>query len=213
MDICFIPGYACRGSIFDAVLKDFESAFAVDWPLEQLSQFKSHKDFCDWICAHYEKELQGCKALVGHSLGGGLAFYLSMRPQFKNVQVVLIDYFLNMPPPFFRNYCSEFTSPEILDAITDMMAKTKPFFNPEVLQSFVEYTPQLLVEREQLNGKKLKAIYGMRSSEDTSEVEKELVLPEEMKALLELHFIPKAAHFPTVERPQAFAKLLAQILA
>ena len=212
MEICFIPGYACRASIFDAVLKKLPSSFAIEWPLDELLEMDDHEVFCDWLCSRYERELSDCRALVGHSLGGGIAFYLSMRRQFKNVQVILVDYFLNTPPPFFRNYCCEHTPVGIHEDICQMMAKTKPYFNPAVLSSFEDYRPQLLARREQLNGLKLCAIYGMRSEGNWQRVEEALELSPEMKDYLDLHFIENAAHFPTVEQPEAFAELLTGLL-
>lgn len=212
MKICFIPGFACRATIFKSVLNYFEEPFCVDWSLDSLAEIDSMTALCDWTLKAYEIQLSESDAFVGHSLGGGVAFELSYLQQFRGKRVVLIDYFLTTPPFFFRNYCSEMTPQAVQEYVKAMLDANRPFFNREILNTVLGYSGKRLRDRETANGTRLAAIYGMRSENDPEQVENALELPPDMRALLDLSYIPASAHFPMIEQPKEFASTLKRVL-
>ncbi len=212
MKVCFIPGYACKGEIFEEMVSRIPNSFFVDYPLDQMPDINTMDKLCDLIVAGYKEQLAECSAIIGHSLGGGVAMQLSLRPEFQNVQIVILDYFLSFPPPFFRNYCSERTPSAIHEYAQGMIQDCKPFFNQDVLNSADEYNLEFLEKRHSINKKKLIGIYGMRSEENSEQVRKNLNYPENFERFLDLYFIKNSAHFPMLENPIDLELILREVI-
>lgn len=212
MKICFIPGFACRAEIFDSILNIFENSFCVDWHPESIREIKTMNQLCEWTLKTYESRLLEADVFVGHSLGGGVAFELSYLPEFRGKRVVLVDYFLAVPPHFFRNHCSEETPKVTHDQIKAMLDANRPFFDRNILETVAPYSPERLKERQTANGIKLSAIYGMRSENNVEKVERALELPASVRQYIELDFVPLTAHFPMIEQPKKFSDTLVRLL-
>lgn len=208
MKIAFFPGYACHSSIFGSMAKHFPGAFFYDYPLAKMSDVTNLKKLCDMIEEKHGSELQECQIFVGHSLGGGISMELSKREGFRHVKVVLLDYFLQFPPKFFRNYCSKETPEKTHTFVNKMLEQFKPKFNVQLMFSVTDYTVEKLSERHQINQRKILAIYGMRSQKDPEVVSKELGYPEEFYEYIDLEFVERSAHFPSLENPEAVAVLI-----
>ena len=212
MKFCFIPGYACKGEIFKEICSRIPDSFYVDYPLNKMSEIDTMDKLCALILETYKVQLDDCSAIIGHSLGGGVAMHLSLRPEFQNVQIVTLDYFLSFPPPFFRNYCSERTPDSIHEYVREMLQECKPLFNQGVVNSDDDYNLEYLEKRHSINKKKLIAIYGMRSEDSSEQVCKNLSYPAGFERFLDLYFIKDSAHFPMLENPSDLELILRDVL-
>ncbi|MCO4780949.1 MAG: hypothetical protein KC646_01390 [Candidatus Cloacimonetes bacterium] len=212
LKLCFIPGYACSGDIFSEISRLFPSSFIVDYPLSSMGKIDTMDKLCELVLQKYQDQLIDCDAIIGHSLGGGVAMQLSLSPKFKLKKIVLLDYFLDTPPPFFRNYCSDQTSSQIHQQVKTMLSSLKPHFNIAVTSSGDDYSYDFLKRRHQINQEKLIAIYGMRSEKDPMIVKKHLNYTNDFDRFIDFYFIEQSAHFPMLENPSDLHKLLLQTL-
>lgn len=208
MKIAFFPGYACHSSIFASMAEHFPEAFFYDYPLAKMSDVTTLTKLCDMVEEKHGEQLAQCEVFAGHSLGGGISMELSKREAFRHVKVVLLDYFLQFPPKFFRNYCSKETPEKTHTFVNKMLEQFKPKFNVQLMFSVTDYTVDRLQERHEANQKKILAIYGMRSQKDPEVVREELGYPPEFYDYIDLEFVERSAHFPSLENPEAVTSII-----
>lgn len=206
----FVPGYACRSDIWNAVRDEFDPAFEttlVDWPKPLAAGFGKVEDFSDWLSASYE--LNRYDFIAGHSMGGLVALQALAGLGQPKPKLILVESFLISPGPFFQNLVMPGTAPEVEAGIQQMLQQERDYYAPNLRQSLqnVDYTGQ--VTRLKTG---IAAIYGDRGSHNAERVQRELGWPEMLMQKVPVRFVQDACHFPMVENPAQTAAWIHQIL-
>jgi len=207
--VIFFPGYACTSKIWDETSKIFDNEKCivsfVDWPEKSLNNFTKIEDFSNWVEKEYDLK---DSILVGHSMGGLVAFNIAKRND-KIDKLILVESFLKTPNKFFQNLYLEGTSLKIKDKINTMLKKESKYYSKELGPKLKDL--DLTIELEEL-GLDVTAIYGQRESSSSVKVVKNLGLDEVYHKYLKIKTISKSSHFPMIENSEAFNKIILESL-
>jgi pimeloyl-ACP methyl ester carboxylesterase len=208
--LLFLPGYACRSSIWDplaALLKpDFESVL-LDWPNDSLSGFHRVEDFGAWLAAEPAVKDGGFSAVIGHSMGGLAALKLAQTVTVS--RVILCESFLTPPKNFFQNLVWGPKSNLIEQQVSAMVAEESPRYSSRLQKElkngrFVGWASAAKCE--------VSAVYGTRGSMDPVEVMDKLGWPDALFDKIRVALVDGCAHFPMLENPQAAADAIRESL-
>lgn len=202
------PGFACTSMLwrhFEEHCPDVEGCPVV-WP-EGLTTVSSAADH---LLARIEAT--DPDVVVGHSMGGVLALALAVEGRHDR-PMIIVDAFLNFPPPFFRNFVHENEALE---------AEVKAMLEPEkarrtALQAALQAweDPPDWIQACHATGAAF--IYGGRGAPDDATVIDHLGWPPGSAAGVPLAVLPRTSHMMMLERPAAFyarvRRLVAQLVA
>ncbi|MBU1418939.1 MAG: alpha/beta hydrolase [Proteobacteria bacterium] len=206
----FIPGYACTSQIWQSIHKEQDSiceATYVDWPTQMTPNFHHVDDFANWL--HGSMEIEKYSFIVGHSLGGLVAFRLAEIVKRVDPIIILIETFLAPGAPFFQNLLFNDATSAHTQVIPKMLNLEKVHYSPFLRERLrhVDIRKSVIEQKKQLY-----AFYGDRGCGSPDRVLNELQWSDDLKAYIEVTVIPDACHFPMAENPRATLKGLKSIL-
>jgi pimeloyl-ACP methyl ester carboxylesterase len=211
--ILMLPGFACRGWIWNEVRKNLGDDYevtAVDWPDRLTADFVTLGDFGDWLAAEYGRELSSCRTMVGHSMGGLIALLMASSGRTAAQKVILVESFLTAPSSFFRNIVAPGCPAEIRLRLQRMLDERWPHFSERLQTELKTADHQALLRNVNIP---VSAIYADRGSADRNTVMENLGWPDWIRARVQVEVVRNAGHFPMVENPDETAAILRRLLA
>ena len=205
--ILMLPGFACRGWIWDDVRLSLEGDYeiiVVDWPDRLTAGFAILNDFADWLAAEYPHELSSCRAMIGHSMGGLISLLMASSGRAAAEKVILVESYLAAPPPFFRNIVAPSCPEEIWLRLQCMLNEELPHFS-EALRAELKTANHEALLRDV--GIPVSAVYADRGMADRDRVMENLGWPDWIRTRVPVEVVRNAGHFPMVENSDETAAL------
>lgn len=205
-------GIKCRPWVWAPFLEQCaQGTFTVvDYPRSITSVCRSLAELTDWVDQTYLRS-GGFDRIVGHSMGGLLALKLAVSSEGIR-QTVLVDCFVRDTGPFFQNLLMPSAPAELRERLTAMLAEENEHYSASLKQELRE-TKEDFASYVARIPHAVHGIYGDRGEPDHVRTCKELQLPDEALARLQLDWVPNASHFPMLENPGAFAACMQRLSA
>lgn len=206
--ILLLPGYACHSNVWRQTVENFSEGCEfnwIDWPLELVSAFHRIFDYSQWLLKTYE--LKTFDVIVGHSMGGLVAFDLLRQTDLNHV--ISVETFFNQIDSLFRNVVTSQASENVICSIQNVFPYKMERFSKQ-LQASLKGDSYLDLLRS-VSHKKINLMYGSRNEQSRDNVLSKLMLSEIVDSE-SIHLIPHASHFPMIENTKGFNDCLKQII-
>lgn len=184
MRLLMLYGVNCTKKVWDYLntyLSEYEVDY-VEYPHEITQKAREVTDISEWVYENYHHQYY--EAVIGHSLGGIVAFY--------------------------RNLMTTEHMDEFGESITAMFQEERKYYTPELFESIqgeYDYT-NYLKEITQ----KVYAIYGDRNQAEYRDKVRDLNLSGEALEKIEVSFINNACHMIMIENPKQLYERIEAIL-
>ena len=206
--ILLLPGYACHSNVWRQTVENLREGCEfnrIDWPLELVSAFHCIYDYSQWLLNTYE--LKKFDVIVGHSMGGLVAFDLLRQTDLNHA--ISVETFFDQIDVLFRNIAASQASENVIRCIQDVFPYKMECFSKQ-LQANLKGDSYLDLLRS-VSHKKINLIYGSRNEKIRDNVLRKLKISEIVDLDL-IHLIPHSSHFPMIENTGEFNDCLKQII-
>ncbi len=208
----FLYGLNCQPWIWDEIKKDlteFEIDY-VEYPREITRQCKSVADLSKWVYETYLFDNQKYDFILGHSMGGIIALYLSSLPDVHFDKTIIVEAFLKPVEPFYRNLMTDANIVALGEKVFAMLKEEDGGYTNELKTSLKEnydYSEYLTSDTN------IYVIYGDRGNPEYQNLLCDLNLKNEQLGKINISFINNSCHLPMLENPNDLATRIKSILS
>lgn len=203
-------GVNCTKDIWNYInhyLRNFEIDY-VEYPHEVTLNAKKVDDITEWVYKNYNHQYYD--AIIGHSLGGIIAFQLTTKYKMKAGKIIYLDTNLKPANEFYKNLMTQKNMEKYGNDILQMLSEERKFYTTELLKSIqVDFDYTELVNKISQD---IYAIFGDRGMPEYSSKVQDLNLSEQALNNLNLVFIHDSCHMIMVENPEELSEIIKGIL-
>lgn len=207
--ILLLNGYACESWIWDEFRSNLNPEVSVDvldWPVELLIKFHNISDYTIWLKNKLNNKRYDY--IIGHSMGGLVALELSTECNIDNL--ILVESFITTPKEFFRNLIFDESNLSLLDAVQSMLKKESSFYSKKLANPL----KVLDVSEHIINtNSNIHLIYGDRGNDSKQQILEHLNFTKVVEDKVDVSLIENCCHFPMIENPEKFNRIILSIIS